>query len=290
MQQTSDRIIETQMNSTRHHLHHPLEILGVTTHPTGTLISTAAILHMLVLLDKIEHPLGKEKGNSRTARVGTDKVGQEKENKVAGRVGLEKGSPMGIGQGKNQNNSEPGHVLSPTPGVIEIPDPQLGQPLQTNNAPKVTESPPPQATQMTLVLDLGPKMVKECVFHRGKGPPHSSLRVGTTQEAAKDNPRSNVATVATGHVLALEDARATLLTGVGLAIGKVLQASPAEAPAETEQDFVHIVVDLSVRWQNAMFLKRKSYLTFHVNFVLPSYCTERVPIARLFRITGPPQQ
>ena len=216
MQQTSDRIIETKMNSTRHHLHHPLEILEVTAHPTGTLISTAVILNMLVLLDKIEHPLEKEKGNRRTARVGTGKVGQEKENKVADRVGLEKGSPMGIGQGKNQNNSEPGHVLSPTPGVIKTIDPQTGQTPQINNAPKFMESLPPQATQMTLAPDLGHRMVIECVVHHKTGPPHSRLRIGTTPEAAKDDQRSNVEKVATGHVLILKDARATLSTGAGL--------------------------------------------------------------------------
>ena len=143
---------------------------------------------------------------------------------------------------------------------------------------------------MTQVPDLGHRMVEECVVHRVIDPPHSSLIVGTTPEAAKDDQHSNVEKVATGSVLIPKDAKATLSTGAGLKIGKVLQPSQAEAQVETDQDFVHIVVDLSVRWQNAMFLKRKSYLTFHVNFVLPSYCTERVPIARLFRITGPPQK
>jgi hypothetical protein len=142
---------------------------------------------------------------------------------------------------------------------------------------------------MTLVLDLGHIMVKECVVHHETGPPHSSLRVGTTLEAAKDDPRSNVVKVATGHVLILKDARVTLLTGVGLAIGKALQASPAEAPAETDQGFVHIVAGPSVRWQNATLLKRKSYLTTHAKCVQPSYTTEQVPIAKWFRITGPPQ-
>ena len=88
MQQTSDRIVETEMIPTGHHLHHTLEILEVTAHPTGTLIPTAVILDMLVLLDKIEHLLEKEKGNRRTDKVGTGKVGQEKESKVANRVGL----------------------------------------------------------------------------------------------------------------------------------------------------------------------------------------------------------
>jgi hypothetical protein len=46
---------------------------------------------------------------------------------------------------------------------------------------------------------------------------------------------AHVAKLATGHFLTLKDAKAALLTGVGLMIRKELQASPAEAPAETDQ-------------------------------------------------------
>jgi hypothetical protein len=266
MLQTSDRIAGTEMIPTRNHLHHILEISEVTAHPTGIPIPTAVILDMLVLVQEIGHLPEKEKGSPRTDKVGTGKVGQEKESKVADREGLLKDNQMGTGQGKNQNTEE-GHVLSLIPGVIKTTEPQTGQTPQINNAPKFMESPPPQATQMTLVLDLGHRMVKECVVHHKTGPPHSSLRIGTTPEAAKDDQRSNVVKVATGHVLLLKDVRTTLLTEVGLVKRKELQPSQAEAQAETDQGFVHIVAGTSVRWQNAMFLKRKSYLTFHVKCV-----------------------
>jgi hypothetical protein len=111
-------------------------------------------------------------------------------------------------------------------------------------------------------------------------PPHSSLIIETTPEAAKGDQHSNVEKVATERVPIPKDAKATLSTGAGLRTGKVLQPSQAEAQ----------VVDLNVEWQNAIFLKKGSYLTIHVNFVLPNYCTERVPIVRLFRVTGPPKQ
>ena len=238
MQQTSDRIVETEMIPTGHHLHHTLEILEVTAHPTRTLIPTAVILDMLVLLDKIEHL--QEKESRRIDKVGTGKVGQEKESKVADREGLLKDNQMGTGQGKNQNTEE-GHVLSPIPGVINTTEPQPGQPHQTVSASKATEDPPP-ATKMIHVPDLGHRTVKECVVHHVIGPPHRSPTAGTAPEAVKDK-LSNAEKVAIGHVPILKDVRATLSTVEGLVIGEVPLPTRAEAPAEIHQGFVRIVAE-----------------------------------------------
>jgi hypothetical protein len=288
MLQTLDLIVMTEIIQTRSHLHHILETLKVTAPHTRILIPIAVILVMLVLVQEIGHLPENEKGSPRTDKAGIGKVGQEKGSKVAGKEGLMKDNQMGAGQGKNQNIGE-SRVLSPIPGLINTAEPQIGQPPRINNAPKDTED-HPQATQMTHVPDLGHRTVAECVVPRVIDPPHSSLIVGTTPEAAKEDQHSNVEKVATGNVLIPKDAKAALSTGAGLKIGKVLQPSQAEAQVEIDKDFVHIVVDLNVRWQNAMFLKKWIYLTIHVNFVLPSSCTERGPIARLFRVTGPPQQ
>ena len=93
-------------------------------------------------------------------------------------------------------------------------------------------------------------------------PPHSSLIIETAPEADKGDQHSNIEKVATEHIPIPKDAKATLSTGAGLKIGKVLQPSQAEAQVETDQDFVHIVVDLSVRWQNAMFFEKKELSYF----------------------------
>jgi hypothetical protein len=147
---------------------------------------------------------------------------------------------MVAGQGINRYITE-GHVLSPTPGVIDMRKPQPGQPHRTVSHSEEMED-HPRAQEMIHVPDLGHRTVTGCVVHHVIGPPHHSPTAGTAPEVAKDK-HSNAETTAVGHVLILKDVRATLSSVADLVIGKELLPTQADPPAEMHQGFVHIVAE-----------------------------------------------
>jgi hypothetical protein len=236
------------------------------------------ILVILVLVKEIGHLQENEDGSHKNDKAEMHNLGQKRENKMAAKEGL-----MRSNQGENRNIGE-NRVLPPIPGLINTTEPQVGQPPQINNNHKDAES----HTRMTNVPDLGHRTMTKGVVPHVIDPPHSSLKVGTTPEAARENKRSNVNKVGTENVQFPEDAKTTLTTGAGLKIKKVLQNSKAGARVGIDKNFVLIVVDLNVKWQNATFLKRWKCHSIHVHFVQPNSCTEQRPIAKSFRITGPP--
>ena len=280
MLQTLDLIAMTE---TRNHLHQVLETLEMTVLRIKILIYIVVTPAMPVLAQETERLPGREGHKTTRAEVG--KVGQMKDSRMADKGGPMNGSHMRACQGKNRKIGE-GHAPSPIPELINTISPHTGQPPRIRKALKDVVD-PPLAMQMTHERELG-QMVEECVVHHVTDLAHSSPRRETPLVAAKGDQHSNVEKVATEHVPIPKDAKATLSTGAGLKIGKVLQPSQAEAPVETDQGFVHIVAGPSVRWQNATLLISTSFLTTHAKCAQPNYTTERVPITKWFRITGPP--
>ena len=143
--------------------------------------------------------------------------------------------------------------------------------------------------QVIYVPDLGLTTVRKFGVHHVIGPTHHSPTAETAPEAVKDE-LSNVEKVETGHVLIPKDVRTTLSAVAGLVIEEVVLPTQVGPRVETNKSFAHTVVVSNVKWHNAVFLTKESFLTTLVIFVLSSYFTGQVLIVRLLKITGPPQQ
>jgi hypothetical protein len=240
------------------------------------MMTIKVILVILVLVKEIGHLQENEDGSHKNDKAEMHNLDQKKENKMADKEGL-----MRSNQGENQNIGE-----NPIPKLINTTEPQVGQPPQINNNHKDAES----NTRMTNVPDLGHRTMTKGVVPHVIDPPHSSNKVGTTPEAVRESKRSNVNKARTGNVQFPEDGKTPLTTEAGLKIKKVHQNNKAGARVGIDQNFVLIVVDLNVYYQNATFLIRRKCHSIHVHFVQPVSCTEQAPITKSFRVTGPPQQ
>ena len=230
---------KTGMISKTNHLHHILLRTNPTTNPTETQWITVVIQDILVLVLETGHLPKIETGSPRTDRVGIVGAGLEMEIKVADRAGQLTDNHMVAGLGINQDITA-GHVLPPTPGVIDMRKPQLGKLHQTvSHSEEMVDHPPAQ--EMIHVADQGHRTVTGCAAHHVIGLCHSPT-VGTAPEAAKDK-CSNAEKAAIGHVPLLKDVQATLSTVAGLVIGEVLLPTQADPPAEMDQGFVHIVAE-----------------------------------------------
>jgi hypothetical protein len=240
------------------------------------MIPTKIILVIQVPVKEIGHPQENEDGSHKNDKAEMHNLDQKKEYKMADKEGL-----MRSNQGENQNIGE-----NLIPKLINTTEPQVGQPPQINNNNKDEES----NTRMTNVPDLGHRTMTKGVVPHVIDPPHSSNIAGTTPEAVRESKRSSVNKARTGNVQFQEDGKTPLTTEAGLKIKKVHQNNKAGARVGIDQNFVLIVVDLDVYYQNATFLIRGKCHSIHVHFVPPIYCTEHTPITKSFRVTGPPQQ
>ena len=158
------------------------------------------------------------------------------------------------------------------PELINTISLHTGQPPRIRKALKdVVDH--PLATQMTHERDLG-QMVEECVAHHVTDLANSSPRIETALEAAKGDQHSNVEKAATDRVPILKDVRTAISTGADPRTGEVLRLSQVGAQVGIDKDLAHFVLDLNIEWQNAIFLRKRSYLTMDVNCVPPSCGTE----------------
>jgi hypothetical protein len=268
-------------------LHHILLKIGLTTNPTKIQEITAATQDTLVLVPGQGHLLEAGLEIPRIDRVGIIGADPEMEIKVVDRAGQLTDNQMVADLGISQDITA-NHVLPPTPGVIDMRKPHLGKLHQTvSNSVEMVDHPP--ALDMIHVADLGHKTRTGCVFHHVIGRPHHNPIVGTVPEVVKDK-LSNAETTALGHVLILKDVRATLSSVADLVIGKEPPPTQVGPPAEMHQDSVHIVVDLTAIWHNAVFLRKENFLIGDVSCVLLCYYIELQLITSLLRIQGPPKQ
>ena len=106
-------------------LYHILLKIGLTTNPTKIQEITAATQDTLVLVPGQGHLLEAGLEIPRIDRVGIVGADPEMEIKVADRAGQLTDNHMVAGLGINQDITV-GHVLPPTPGVIDMRKPQPG--------------------------------------------------------------------------------------------------------------------------------------------------------------------
>jgi hypothetical protein len=231
------------------------------------------ILVTQVPVKEIEHPQENEDGSHKNNKAEMHNLDQKREYKMADKEGL-----MRSNQGENQNIGE-----NLIPELINTTEPQVGQPPQIDNNNKDEES----NTRMTNVPDLDHRTM---TIPHVIDPPHSSNIAETTPETVKGGKRSSVNRARKGNVQFQEDGKTPLTTEAGLKIKKVHQDNKAGARVGIDLNFVLIVVDLNVYYQNATFLIKEKCHSIHVHFVPPIYCTEQAPITKSIRVTGPPQQ
>ena len=141
-----------------------------TPNPTRIQGITAVIQDTLVLVPETGHLREIETGSPRIDRVGIVGADLEMEIKVVDRAGQLTDNHMVAGLGINQDITA-GHVLPPTPGVIDMRKPQLGKLHQTvSHSEEMVDHPPAQ--EMIHVADLGHRTGTGCVVHHVIGPPH----------------------------------------------------------------------------------------------------------------------
>jgi hypothetical protein len=242
MPQDFNPMTRTRLIIKTNSLHHILLKTSLTTNPTEIQEITAATQDTLVLVPEVGHLQEVGLEIPRIDRVGIVGADLEMEIKVVDRAGQLTDNHMVAGLGINQDITA-GHVLPPTPGVIDMRKPQLGKLHQTvSHSEEMVDHPPAQ--EMIHVADLGHRTGTGCVVHRVIGRLHHSPTAGTAPEVAKDK-HSNAETTAVGHVLILKDVRATLSSVADLVIGKEPPPTQVGPPAEMHQGSVHIVADLT---------------------------------------------